>query len=193
MDKNVPCFADKIRKACISLGSGGSVLGTDEIFERAMIQTYADKKRAWSSLRDMVRAGEVERVDRGKYRYLGKKSTAPKKQTVMWRFLRMRRVVTVDDLVVASASSAEYVREWLRGLARKDIVKKREDGAYVLTTDVAAAEPPRDEDKAEKLRELRRRQKQSLLSAVIGIHESACSLCGYMEELVDVVKSIDVA
>lgn len=165
-------------------------MSTEAIFELAMIQTHQDKKRGWSALRDLYRAGELERVGRGEYRSRARSDAAPKKQTVMWRFLKMRRVVTVDDLVVAGEASQAYAREWLRGLVRKEIVKKREDGAYVLIQDLPAPEPPRDDAKAEALRELRRRRRQRVLDALDQIHANVCDICGTMEELADAIRGM---
>lgn len=182
-------FAQRLRNAAEEIGSGGAVMSVDDLLDAARVQTYEEKKRAWNTLRDLVRSGELERVDRGRYRLVKRADMAPKKQAVMWRFLKMRRVVTVDDLVEVSAASRDYVREWLRGLARKDVVRRREDGAFVLTQEMPAAEPPKNDAKAEKLRELRRERKARVMEALDRIHASVCDLCGTLEDLVASVKA----
>lgn len=184
-------FAQRLRNAARQLGADGAVMSVEDILERAMVRTYQEKKRSWNTLRDLVRSGDLERVGRGRYRCLEKRSSTPKKQQVMWRFLKMRRVVTVDDLVVASGSSADYAREWLRGLVRRDVVRKRADGAFVLAQEPPAVEPPKDDAKAERLRELRRRRKALVLEALGRLHAGVCDLCGAMEELVAAVESLE--
>lgn len=159
-------------------------MSVEDILDRAGVQTYRDKKRGWNAMRDLTRSGELRRVDRGRYRYVGKPNGASKKQAVMWRFLRMRRMVTADDLIEVSGASRDYVLEWLRNLVRQEVVRRRGDGAFMLTQEIPEAEPPMDEAKAEKLRALRARKK-AVGSALREIGEAFGKLADLVESEVE--------
>ena len=80
----------------------------------------------------------------------------------MWRLLKMRRRVTVDDLVEMAGVSRDYAREWLLILVRREVARKIQEpgkaGLWVLINDTA--EMPLDENKAARLRGIRLKKKQ---------------------------------
>jgi len=146
-------FANRIREACRGLARSGE-FGGSEIAHAAGLQTYMDKRRMHVVLRDMRRRGEVRVVARGRYAYARTAGSA-RKQEVMWRLLRARRRVTVDDLVELAEVSRAYAREWLRALARQEVIRKIEDRWLLLADSV---EMPKSTDNAEKLRLLRQKR-----------------------------------
>lgn len=125
-----------------------------------------DKKPMYRALRDFVRAGEVERVSSGVYRYLGNRAdrTKPQLREVMWRILRARKAVTLDDLQELAGASRAYASEWIRMLERQEVVVKQFSGGdkfrWVLMAD--SLDAPTDDAKREKLRQIRERKKEAL-------------------------------
>lgn len=148
-------FANKIRQAAKSLAPQGDIK-TAELGHAAMVQTPKEHKRMLNAVCEMVKAGEMERVSRGVYRYVGKKKPAEARE-VMWRLLRMRRRVSVEDLVEMAGASENYAKEWLQMLARLNVVRKFDNGIYQLINDTV--EMPTDDDKAARLRLIRANKK----------------------------------
>ena len=126
-----------------------------------LLPTKADHKRMLNALCDLRRAGKVARVEIGVYRVVNG-PRKPEIREVMWRILRMRKRVSVDDLAEMAEASRDYARQWLNMLVDRNVVKKVGPNLWQLVDD--QAEMPVDTDKADKLRELRRRQKQKLIS-----------------------------
>lgn len=131
------------------------------------IQTAKDHKRMLNALSDLCKAGKVRRVSQGVYTVAERASKQPQVREVMWRFIRMNRRATVEDLMEVAGASVEYAREWLRTLVKRRVVRKISHGpnkpcTWQLVNDTV--EMPQDEEKASKLRELRRKKKQQAMA-----------------------------
>lgn len=155
-------FAGKVREALAARAPDGEAFSCDEVYDWVGIQTYAGKQTVLTVLRDMLRRKEVERIDRGKYRYLGV-NRKPSKQYFMWRRLR-KGAVSLKDLMIFAGVSRNYAQEWLRTLIRLGVAVEREDGTYQLIKD--AVEMPRNDAKAERLQQLRARRKANLIAII---------------------------
>ena len=154
-------FADNIRKIVRELGAGGADVPIDAIFERMGIALYKTKRPVYGVLSDLKRAGDIRRVKRGVYAWGGK--TAPLEiRQGMWKVLRCRRTVTVEDLMELAAVSESYAREWLTALMNRAVVRRTDSGHYRIINDPVTM--PDLDDNAQKLREIRRRKKAALKS-----------------------------
>lgn len=134
------------------------------------LQTRKDHKRMLNTLSDLARSGKITRVRQGVYSI----NTAPRKpdkREVMWRTLRMRRVVTIADLQELAGVSHDYAKEWLSMLVKrkialrvdpKDLTKPR--SWRLIKYDLQ--EMPLDTEKAAKLRNLRKKKKQQILNTL---------------------------
>ena len=160
MGVEMETFAGKVRAAMQSLKGMDGGMGAGDIAGAAGLQTYDDKERVRSVLRDFCRGGEAERVAKGRYRYIGKGVERQTLQQKMWRYFRMARTVSVDDLREVVGASAEYAGEWLRGMVRMGIARDCGNGKYQLLKD--PVEMPRDNAKAEYLRRHRQARKDAL-------------------------------
>jgi len=154
-------FADKIRKTVEKLDTDHTGITARAIFDDLGISLSETKSRAYSTLRDLTRSGEVERIGRGIYRWRGKKKGKPEIRKIMWRILRARRNITVEDLMELAGASEAYAREWLQMLDRREIVKHMGRGRYRLINDTVTM--PDDREKALKLRMIRQRKKEILI------------------------------
>lgn len=167
-------FADRVRRAAMKLQarSEGQGFPVSDLGHEAGVGTRAGMKRLHWTIQDFIKAGELERMKRGVYRYIGKakRDRRPEKRVVMWRFLRMAKTVTVQDLMEASGAGETYVVEWLRLLVKNGVIRRHENGNYRLIVDRIAM--PENTEKAEKLRELRESKKKELLT-VLGTARAA--------------------
>lgn len=153
-------ITDKVRAIAKQLSSKGVEITAEAVGDKCGVQTFDQRKRIYNILYDLYRTGELERTGRGSYRYVGKPPARPQKQLIMWRFLRMQRTVTIEDLQEVAGVSADYALEWLGFLASRKLIRDHGNGKYQLVSDVL--EMPRNDEKAAKLRELRRRKKAAL-------------------------------
>lgn len=129
------------------------------------LQEYAQKRKVEDVVGDMRRRGEVRRIARGQYEYLGR-NTPSRKHEIMWRFLRSAKSfggATEEELREAAEASAEYVSEWLQALMARGAVTKS-GKKYQVAVDTV--EPLQNEAKMERLRRLREKKKQKVLAAL---------------------------
>jgi hypothetical protein len=155
-------FAGKVRAAIRELGAGGREFSVHELaLEKLDLLTDAEKRPVRAALSDMVKAGEIERVRPGVYRTVKRTKAKPELQQVMWDILRYRKTVTVDDLVELAGASAAYAAEWLGNLSRWGVVRSTgKPGTWQMISD--PVEMPKNDRKAERLRELRLRKRERI-------------------------------
>ena len=155
----------RVREGLRTLGAGGREIILADLAVFLDFVFDKEKQPMYRVLNDLRKTGEVHRVRRGVYVYNGKNKKPPELQEIMWRILRARRTVTIDDLVELAGASREYAEEWLYMLARRDVVKRtgnRQNGGwkYRLIQDVV--ERPCNTEKTEKLRRIRRQKREAL-------------------------------
>lgn len=157
--------------------AGREGLNLRDLGDRLGVQTRYDQKRLGSAACELLRAGRVERLGRGVYRAAPAK---PGNREVMWRFLRARRSVTVDDLRELTGLAAPTVQQWLRGLVRLGVVR-REGAVCRLVRDPVAM--PVDRAKADYLKERRRRLKEQMDGLRCHIKTAATTALELLDEL----------
>jgi len=149
-------FAGKVRKI---IKSSRGEISTQEIAEELDLVFKKEKKVLYQTLRDFVSSGEIEKIRNRVFVYKGSQKPA-QSQEIMWRVLRARKKVTVDDLIEISGADERYVKEWLQMLVRREIVRKYANGNYLMIKDML--DMPRNEEKAERLRRIRSEKKKAL-------------------------------
>lgn len=168
-------FAGQVRQALKDMASTEPV-HVQNVARKLDLVSNADKQPMYKVFRDFLKSGEIERTETDMFLYKGKKSEQkPELREIMWRVLRARRSVTVEDLVELSGADTGYAKEWLGMLRRQEVVKvqphQTKPGAktYVLADDPVIM--PTDDTKAAKLRASRDRKKEALnkLDAVINL------------------------
>ncbi len=147
-------FAGEVRK--VIAGTLGEI-SISEIADRLGIALPKTRKRLHTTIRDLLRAGEIERRGEGVYAWK-EKARKTERREVMWRLLRARVFVTVEDLQEMAGVSREYAEEWIRMLVKKEIVRKT-GKAYRLVSD--PVEMPENTEKAGQLRDLRKRMAEA--------------------------------
>ena len=154
-------FAQRVLGMLREVCREGGKADAGEMSSRLLLQTRKEHKRMLNTLSDLARQGRIVRVSQGVYAEAKPAAEADKRE-VMWRLLKMRRRVTVDDLVEMAGVSRDYAREWLLILVRREVARKIQEpgkaGLWVLINDTA--EMPLDENKAARLRGIRLKKKQ---------------------------------
>ncbi len=164
----------QVRTALAALSREQDTVSISEIMEYLKPKNSRDKNQIHNALGDLRRASkELTSVRRGVYRYHPKKKSYTR--TKMWRILRARKKVTVEDLQELAGASRFYAAEWLGTLLKKGIVRKNKAGLYLLIDDVVIE--PIDTARNEKLKAWRKQKKrltQMLEKAVKTIEEMEC-------------------
>ncbi len=182
-------FAQKVLDTLVVLAQDGSgeVTVTD-LSDALMLQTTLEHKRMLNTLSDLKLSGRVARVRQGVYSPADRKRPA-EIRAVMWRILRMRRSVTLEDLMEMAGASREYAAEWLYMLERRGVVRKHYQGGgnkprlWQLLKD--SVEMPEDTEKAEALKLLRRKKKQQITTALDDISEAMGRVRTILKEMED--------
>lgn len=168
-------FANQVRMALQEMASQDPV-NVKDVAAKLELISNAEKQPLYKTFRDFLKSGEIERTATDMFIYKGQKSQQkPELREILWRVLRARRSVTIDDLVELSGASQDYVKQWLNMLTRQEVVVVTVDKRpgkktiYALIQDPVTM--PTDDKKAEKLRAIRDRKKEALnkLDAVINL------------------------
>jgi len=154
-------FTGRIRKAARALAPNTFTMRDLSI--KADIRTRDEDLRVRSVIHDLKKTGEIVNMSRGVYTYVGRQKKKPEICERMWRILRARRNVTVDDLMELAGASESYAREWLRMIERRGVIRAK-NGRYRMIED--PIDMPEDEEKAGALRVLRQKKKEQALAAL---------------------------
>jgi hypothetical protein len=158
-------FSKTVLEAALAIAEkNGGKATSDEISIALGTKTRQGHKNILNVLSDLYGHGRLQRLSQGVY---GPPTDTkpPEKREVMWRVLRMRKAgVTVDDLVEMAEVSPSYAVEWLRMLAKREVVRRLDrpgrKSLWMLVKD--SLEVPEDEDKAARLRLIRKQKKQQI-------------------------------
>ena len=154
-------FTGRVRQACHYLGEYGNEILLDQVYDRMNVRTYKEKDEVRTAVSQLCRAGELIRINEGTYKLRLKVPERPQLQEVMWRVLRARRTVTEADLEELAGASPSYAKEWLLMLTRQKIVRKLKNGSWQMLHD-PGPQMPLNEEKAERMRQLRKKKKEAL-------------------------------
>jgi len=137
-----------------------------EIGHYLHIQTQRVHKKMLNVLSVLCISGRIARVRQGVYAPIrNQQPQTIELRQVMWRVLKMRRRVTVEDLQTMAGASYVYASDWLRMLEDKGVVRKVGiDGEHFAVWQLIAtdAELPADDKEAARLRTYRSKKKEAL-------------------------------
>jgi DNA-binding transcriptional ArsR family regulator len=152
-----------IRKKLKEDWISASEVSAKQLISALNLTSQRDKHDLYRTLHDFVKRGEVKALTPGVYKYLHKSSKKELKST-MWRLLRARKTVTIEDIQELSGASRKYVVEWLKMLEKRGIVRRFREGKYRLVKDTVVE--PENTEKAFRIRELRKKRKEEALTAL---------------------------
>ena len=187
-------FSKTVLETALQLASlkEGKV-STDEISIELGLKTRQEHKKLTYTLRDLQNAGRLQKIATGMYGAPQQKRL-PNKREIMWRLLRMRRRVSVEDLMEMAGVSKDYAKQWLRVLVQREVVRKEQKpglpGTWHLIND--QAEMPEDTDKAARLRNLRLQHKQAvnLIDTTIKSLQTASQALNQAREAINRMEEI---
>lgn len=149
-------FSNAVIEAIEKLAGPSGEASVQDMARELFIQNQRRHKILVDTLSDLYKAGRVRRLRQGVYAMVAK-DAAPEIREVMWRVLRVRNVVTLEDLQEMAGASEEYAMEWLRTLERRELVTKLGNGRWQICTSEVSA--PELTDNADKLKRIRRYKK----------------------------------
>lgn len=162
-------LAAKTREALQSFGAGGREVASSALAIELDMIADKEKQTLYRVMRDFVKSGEIMRVRRGVYIY-NFKNKPPELQEIMWRYLRAKKIVTIEDLQVISNASRDYTAEWVQMLVKREIARRIRVGnnwKYQLINDPVIM--PVNEENRKKLRGLRKQKKREALRALAAV------------------------
>ena len=166
-------FNEKVREQIKILGADGREVANSELAVALDMVSHKDKRGMYRALADMRKHGEVKRCRPGVYIYIVRPKTEDELRQKIWRVIRARRIVTIDDLVELTGASEKYSAEFMRMLMRREIARRIDDphrrrkSKYQLIKDPVIM--PVNEDNAKKLRKLRKQKKKEALRALSAV------------------------
>lgn len=159
-------LTERVRKAMRSLGLEGNEITAAEVAVNMAMICNKEKQKLYRIFQDFIKSGEITRIRPGVYTY-NDRNQSPQLQQIMWRCLRAKKTVIIDDLIEISGASREYAAEWIYMLVRREIVEKIRLGSarkYRLISDPVIM--PVNEANRKKLRRLRKQKKREALVAI---------------------------
>jgi len=167
-------YSSMVREAGKQYAQTGTAFRVADLERVVGVQTYDERRKLRKATEELVRRKEFQRVERGLYRYTGK-DASPQKQQVMWRFLRMHRSVTLEDVRVVLGVPEKYAQEWFSNLVKLGIVRVEAGGSFRLVKD--SLDMPVNEEKAERLRKFRAAERISKIQAIQDILQRMRAIC----------------
>jgi len=162
-------YNQQILAKALELIAENSEVTVTELSHAMHLQTYKEHKRMLDGLSELFKAKSLSRIRQGVYGR-PQEQKQEDKRVVMWRILRMRRRVAVDDLVEMADVAPDYAKEWLRMLVQRGVVRKHQQpgmkGTWQLINDTV--DMPEDDTKADRLRALRKKKKEAAVSVIDG-------------------------
>jgi len=165
MERNLT-YAQQVRNVIIQLRDlGYSEIRQKDLFEPLDLVTNEDKKPLRTTLHEFIKTGEIETIRPNVYVYKGKPGTQ-EIRSAMWAVLRMRKIVTIDDLQELCGASRDYANEFIRLLLSREVVEKipchPTGGYFFRLVNDTGPQPPEDSEKAARLRKIRAAKKVAL-------------------------------
>ena len=162
-------YAETVRKQLKILGADGREVTNKELAVALDLVSDKEKRGMYRVMSDLRKQNEIRRVRPGVHVYLRKPGDDELRQK-LWRVFRRLRTVTTDDLIELTGASEGYAKEFLRMLVKRDVARriddpKRQDKSkYQMIND--PVKMPEDEEKARRLRKLRRQKRREVLAAL---------------------------
>lgn len=165
-------FAKSVLDKALELAEAGNGQASGDAISSALfIQTKVQHKRVLNILSELSRDGKLRRISQGIYGPISASEKPVDKRLVMWRLLRMRKRMTLEDMMEMAEVSRRYAQEWLAMLVKRQVARRIEigegHGIWLLQNDTF--DMPQDDDKAARLRDLRRSKKEAIASKLDAI------------------------
>jgi len=152
-DKETRSIAVRVREAAKALGEFCS---RDLVY--ADYSCYITPKQVRNALRDFEKAGEVERIEGRRYRFIGKDKVRTKLD-IIWHLVRSHRYFSTDEMERLSGAARTTVLEYLQCLRKLGYIRQVRRGHWQLIND-PGPETPVNTAKCARLKRSRDRKKE---------------------------------
>lgn len=156
---------DRVMEALRVFGPTGEPVALVDVARELVLTSEREKSCMRTAVRAMVAAGEIKRIKVGVIAMTGVKRNKSEIKEAMWTVIRMRKMVTLSDLMELAQASEGYAKEYLGMLQKNGVVERiKQPGKRVVFRLVADSGPgaPADDEKTERQRVFRQRQKEAL-------------------------------
>jgi hypothetical protein len=173
-------FLGRCRAAAAELKEFGAIDLADAVNE------VGGTVKTRQAITDLRRDGSIVSIKPGRYRFVPLRMVANAEPTIqekMWRVVRAMRVFSVDDLVQMAGAKRSYASEFLQALVRTGYLDRSRAKPAIYRVMKDSAQLPRNDAKAEKLKEIRQRRKTELGKMKAEMIDSVNELCSLLREL----------
>lgn len=147
-------LAQRVREAAQRLGQ----FRARDLADEAQVQTYKERATVKDYIQDFVKRGEMERIERGLYRFVRIKKRRTQLD-IIWHLARSHRHFSTDEMERLSGAVRNVVLEYLRCLMGLGHLLKIGSKHWKLIND-PGPETPTNIGKCKKLKELRKRKRE---------------------------------
>jgi len=152
--KNETTFAEKVRQAALQVKEFGAA----ELADLMKVQTYTEREGVRSCIKDFIRRGEMERVGRGRYRYVQRHKKVTARQRI-WNAVRRMPgpYFDLDDIEQLTGINREAIKDFCGYLVREGYTDRVKNGHFKRVKDFGVAVPV-DRQKIERLKGIREKR-----------------------------------
>jgi len=118
-------IASRVREAAQRL----SEFYVISLFDAVEVRSYREQKAARDALHDLVRRGEVERVQAARYRYIGRKKRITYRQR-FWDVARRMVRFSLTDIEQITEAKRDTVKEFCYWMERKGYAERVKRGQF---------------------------------------------------------------
>ena len=152
-------FANEVRRALTEIAPHGTPVGYDELAEKLGVSS---RRPIYRVVTDLVQAGEAKRLGPGQVQYFGK-TWKPDLRDRLWSVVRMRKKVSIEDLMELTGAQRKTAVDFMAVLVRRGCVVPVESKGLVwrMVKDTGPATPENTEKK-DYMKRFHARRKEAL-------------------------------
>ena len=118
-------LAGRIREAAKKLKE----FGRRDVCDAVEVMSYFERRRVWDSFRDFERRGEIERIARGRYRYIGREERTTYRQR-FWNVARRMIRFNLNDLEQITEARRDTIKEFCSWMVKMGYAKRIKPGQF---------------------------------------------------------------
>lgn len=120
-------LADKIRKAAKKLKE----FSARDLSDAIEIRSYKELGIVRVTIRDFLRRGEMQRIARGRYRYIPREKRITIRQR-LWDVARRMTGFSLDDLEQITGAKRETIKDFCRWMVAKGYAQRVKRGHFKI-------------------------------------------------------------
>jgi len=118
-------FAARIREAAKHLKK----FRRRDLCDAVGVRSYRERRAVWDSFHDFARRGEIERIEHGLYRYVGREERVTYRQR-FWDIARRMVRFNLNDLEQITESRRNTIKEFCSWMVKKGYAQRVRPGHF---------------------------------------------------------------